>query len=105
MNMRKYIRACVDFSKKTESWKTLPAHYFTTCGNDCGWKETIVNDHNGIDVSWAFHKTETEVWQNAWGAILDSMTFELEEGLRNDFTVDEWRALAAKYTFATEYMK
>ena len=62
MLLKTYVESCKQFARDTQDWAALDQYkYYTTPGDREGWEETPGNEHGGIDVSWAFHKSAAEI--------------------------------------------
>lgn len=64
MKLKDYINDCKDFAEKTKEWNNIDDKAFYTT-NGLGWEETCDNCFGGIDVSWAFHKSDKEIEEEA----------------------------------------
>lgn len=62
MDIATYTQSCKQFANDTKEWAALDEYkWYTTPGNAEGWEESPGNERGGIDVSWAFHKSEAEI--------------------------------------------
>jgi hypothetical protein len=61
MTIKEYVFICKKFAFDSREWYELPdGPWFTTAGIE-EWEESCDNAHGGIDVSWAFHKTDETI--------------------------------------------
>jgi DNA-binding XRE family transcriptional regulator len=58
MNVREYEESCRAFAKESAEWGGVDEHKFYTTTGSGEWEETCDNRHGGIDVSWAFHRSD-----------------------------------------------
>lgn len=63
MTKNEYLKICIKFAEDTVNWGGLENKYYSTY--DAGWAETTDNEHGGIDVSWAFHKSPKYIEEHA----------------------------------------
>ena len=57
MTIAEYTESVRAFARDTAEWGGLdPYRYYTATRS--GWEETCDNAHDGIDVSWAFHRPD-----------------------------------------------
>lgn len=68
MTYNEYLDICQIFARDSEAWLGIDdGAFYTTAQTSAGWEESCDNAHGGLDVSWAFHKTEKEVKEEAPG--------------------------------------
>ena len=64
MKYSDYLTICKEFANDSRTWSALEESRFYTTDISL-WIETPDNAHGGLDVSWAFHRTESEIEQMA----------------------------------------
>ena len=99
MNVKKYTESCLNFAKDTHNWLGLDEykHYVTSCptetyrddfGHDVtvqGWCESCDNAEDGINVRWAFHKSESYIREHAPQEFVDKLLEAIQVAID-----DEW---------------
>lgn len=66
LRFQSFLKSAIKFAQDTAEWYNLTESFYTDDGND-DWRESCDNQHGGLDVSWAFHKTTAEVRAEALG--------------------------------------
>lgn len=84
MTYNNYLADCLDFSKASAIWSELDPRkpYITTNGS--GWQESCDNNNGGIDVSWAFHRSSSDIRQDAPQHFADAFAELLQLAIDND---------------------
>lgn len=80
MTKNEYLKICVKFAADTANWGGLENKHYSTYA--AGWAETTDNEHGGIDVSWAFHKSPKYIEKHAADEFLAN--FQSAMGLLED---------------------
>lgn len=92
MKIHEYTRECIEFAHATESWGNLsPFNYYTTRGN--GWSESCDNDGGGIDVSWAFRKSDEFIKESAPQEFVDRIADLLRLGVDDEWDADQFSSI------------
>ena len=65
MNIQSYIESCKKFAHDTQEWAALNKYRWYTTSTIDGWRETEGNEHDGIDVKWAFHMNASDIEKQA----------------------------------------
>lgn len=77
MKLDDYIDKCKKFAKETKSWAALDEYKHYTTSTLDGWEESPGNEHDGIDVSWAFHMKAADIQKQAPQKFVDLLIEEL----------------------------
>ena len=68
MTYNEYAAACKNFSRNSQEWIGMDSRkFYTTSQTSEGWEESCDNAHGGLDVSWAFHRAEKDIEEEAPG--------------------------------------
>lgn len=88
MDIATYTQSCKQFANDTQEWAALDQYkWYTTPGNTQGWEETPGNEHDGIPVDWAFHKSAAEIEAEAPQQFVDMLIAAVEWDLDLDYNV------------------
>lgn len=60
MDFEEYKNCVWTFLEDTKNWEKLSVGKFYTTADFYGWVETLENEHDGLDLSWAFQQTVTD---------------------------------------------
>ena len=64
MTYTDYLNACLNFARDTREWGSMDKlHHYKTDDSYSGWYESCDGYKGGLDVSWAFHKKTTDIYQ------------------------------------------
>lgn len=74
----RYADICKKFSHDTADLSSLSSFSFFTTDGSFSWKETSDNAHNGIDVSWAFGLSDSEIEYIAAEQLFNLLYEEIE---------------------------
>ena len=96
MNIKEYTEICLDFAKESSDWMRLDERqHYTTCSQG-GWYESCDNADGGIDVSWAFHESESYIRECAPQNFVDKLLQIVQVAID-----DEWDAESLHYIMET----
>ena len=96
MNIKEYTEICLDFAKESSDWMRLDERqHYTTCSQG-GWYESCDNADGGIDVSWAFHESESYIRERAPHKFVDKLLQIVQVAID-----DEWDAESLHYIMET----
>ena len=88
MLIKDYTENCLKFAKETKKWGSLnPYHYYLT--NGFSWNETCDGNGGGLDVSWAFNRSNNEIKELAPQKFVDLIHEEITTAIDNDLSADE----------------
>ena len=88
MLIKDYTENCLKFVKETKKWGSLnPYHYYLT--NGFSWNETCDGNGGGLDVSWAFNRSNNEIKELAPQKFVDLIKEEIQTAIDNDLSSDE----------------
>lgn len=76
-SVRRYADICKKFARESADWSSLSSYDFYTTDGSFGWKESSDNAHNGIDVSWAFGLSDSEIDRRAAEELLRLLEEEI----------------------------
>lgn len=98
MNIKEYTESCLNFAKDTHNWLGLEEYkHYVTCDVGTyrddhgrfvtvqGWCESCDNAEDGIDVSWAFNKSESYIREHAPQEFVDKLLETIQVAID-----DEW---------------
>ena len=97
-NVRVYADICKQFSHDTSEWSYLPDdHFFTTKGT--GWDETFGNEHDGVDVSWAFKLEDIDIEYLACEKLYKYLLEEIQLAVDDKWDIDSLQMTVDKFRF------
>lgn len=76
MTKNEYLKICIKFAEDTANWGGLENKFYST--HTAGWVETADNEHGGIDVSWAFHKSQEYIEAHAAEQFLFNLQLSMD---------------------------
>jgi len=78
MTAREYLQTCIKFKNDTSAWGGLENKFYTTSQSSHCWDKTTDNEHGGVDVSWAFHKSQVYIESHATEHFLANFQQEMD---------------------------
>lgn len=87
--VKRYAEICKSFSRDTREWSYLPFENFYTTDGSFDWKESSDNAHDGIDVSWAFKLSETEIEYTAAEQLFNLLLEEVNLAVSDEWEPDQ----------------
>lgn len=89
MNIKEYTEICLDFAKESSDWMRLDERqHYTTCSQG-GWYESCDNADGGIDVSWAFHESESYIRERAPQKFVDKLLQIIQLAIDDEWDVED----------------
>lgn len=73
MSLDEYESACRKFAADTRDWDALEPYQFYTTNGPRDWKASCDNAHGGLDLTWAFHQTQRDIYNLAPGRMIEQL--------------------------------
>lgn len=93
MTIKEYATICKKFSADTSEWLELDNYkHYRTCGRS-DWYDSCDAAHGGIDVSWAFHKSDSNIDKFAESWFMYSISELIKLGRDDGWMDEQWDAV------------
>lgn len=104
MLLKEYIDCCKEFAEDTKNWGKLNQYNFYTTNGLC-WNESCDNNHGGLDISWAFHKTSEYIEQEAPQIFINIFTDQVSQGIDEQIDESQWNILLKNFKQKNQEVK
>lgn len=99
MTIKEYILTCKNFAHDTKDWGGLTDCKFYTTDGVGYWDESPDNAHGGLDIAWAFHRTDEDIEAKAKRRYESQLQQELSDSLDDrDFDLEQWKSVFERYS-------